>query len=431
MYSPEKRVAHEVARRDPSADARRSLRGLLGLSASSSAATDWTFTNVHQGSKSVRAHAKFSSLLALHDFAWTGFVNGDEAVPEEWKLFPGPLFSHFRDRFLGPTSTTSDAIDWTRNEYREDQQTRLADHRLRPNILDAFWCKEVFEDFRLGKWGFNHPIQAADVDNSFSIFAFILSVDTTASWPPRIPSDGLPLDDVIQLAKNVMWFLDLALAQPGQSGSLFLNFSLLGAALVHQFELLDQRDLRVQWDASATSRRRHSYVFLISVHRLLAEMHRWLTSENLVFHVTPVESPVAHVMALSPLIANRRGPLGSIWTQRDQWMKMVTSTFHENFDHCQPLRDDPPAWIIRSTTRLAGFMPLAASERGTSKTPQGEKKPAALRSNRDRHSSTTPAAASSPQDPVEQRTSYPLFTLSSKLPAASKDKWPGQLLYHI
>jgi hypothetical protein len=26
---------------------------------------------------------------------------------------------------------------------------------------------------------------------------------------------------------------------------------------------------------------------------------------------------------------------------------------------------------------------------------------------------------------------YPLFALSSKLPAASKDKWPGQLLYHI
>jgi hypothetical protein len=53
MYSPEKRTGNEVARHDSSADARRSLRGLLGLSTGGSAATDWTFTNVHQGSKSV------------------------------------------------------------------------------------------------------------------------------------------------------------------------------------------------------------------------------------------------------------------------------------------------------------------------------------------------------------------------------------------
>jgi hypothetical protein len=31
--------------------------------------------------------------------------------------------------------------------------------------------------------------------------------------------------------------------------------------------------------------------------RLLTEMHCWLTSEDIVFHVTPADSPVAHVMA--------------------------------------------------------------------------------------------------------------------------------------
>jgi hypothetical protein len=108
-----------------------------------------------------------------------------------------------------------------------------------PTFLMPFWCKEVFEDFCFGKWGFNHPIQAADVDNSFSIFAFILSVDKTASWPPpRIPSDSLTIDDMIQLGKNVLWFMDLALAQPGQTGSLFINFSLVGAALVLQLSCL-------------------------------------------------------------------------------------------------------------------------------------------------------------------------------------------------
>jgi hypothetical protein len=65
----------------------------------------------------------------------------------------------------------------------------------------------------LGKWGFNHPLQAADVDSSFSIFAFILSMDKDATWPPRIPADGLPIEDmVIQLGKNILWFLDLAMA---------------------------------------------------------------------------------------------------------------------------------------------------------------------------------------------------------------------------
>jgi hypothetical protein len=385
---------------------------------------------VHHGSKNVRAHAKLSSLLAIHDFAWTGFANGDKVVPEEWKIFPGPLFHHFRDHFFSPNSSTSDAVEWTRNEYREDQQTRLADQRLRPDIQDAFWCKEVFEDFRSGKWGFNHPLQAADVDSSFSIFAFILSVDKNATWPPRIPADGLPIEDMIQLGKNILWFLDLAMAQPGQAGSLFLNFSMLGAALTHQFELLDQRDLKLQWNASATSRQRHAYVFLITTHRLLTEMHRWLTSEDLVFHVTPADSPVAHVMALSPLIANRRGPIGNIWAQRDRWMAMVTSTFHENFDHCQPLREDPPSWIIRSVFRSPGPV-QPATDRGISRIPQGEKKPAAARANRDRPSSTPATPSSSSPNAIAERCSYPLFTMSSKLPAASKGRWPGQILYHM
>jgi hypothetical protein len=103
-------------------------------------------------------------------------------------------------------------------------------------------------------------------------------VDKNATWPPRIPTDGHPIEDMVQLGKNVLWFLDLALAQPGQAGSLFLNFSMLGATFVHQFELLDQRDLKLQWNSSATSRQQHAYVFLITTHRLLTEIHRWLTS---------------------------------------------------------------------------------------------------------------------------------------------------------
>jgi hypothetical protein len=77
-----------------------------------------------------------------------------------------------------------------------------------------------------------------------------LSVDKSATWPPRLPSQGLAIADMVQLGRNLMWFLDLALAQPGQPGSLLLEFSLLGEALSHQFELLDYRGLTQQWDES-------------------------------------------------------------------------------------------------------------------------------------------------------------------------------------
>jgi hypothetical protein len=274
MYSPEKQNPYSLVVCDANSDARRSLCTLLEPSAHTSATTDWTFMDIHHGSKNVRAQAKLSCLLVIHDFQWQGVVHDNQAVPEEWKLFPGPLFFQFRDQFFGSASATKDAIDWLRSEYRQDLQTRLADRRLRPAIEDAFWIKDVFEDFRTGNWGFNHPIQQADVDSHFTIFSFILSVVKSAQWPPRLPPDGLSIGAMMQLSRNVLWFFDLVLAQPGQSGSLFLDFSLLGQALLHQFEYLDQRELGDQWDASPASRHSHSFYFLLATHRLLCEMHR-------------------------------------------------------------------------------------------------------------------------------------------------------------
>jgi hypothetical protein len=219
-----------------------------------------------------------SCLLAIHDVQWEGIINGNQQVPEEWKLFPGPLWDQFRERFFGSTSTTKDALEWIKGEYRQDQQEQLADHRLRPNIEDAFWNQEFFDALRSGNWSSSHSLQQNDVDDQFSVFAFILSVDRSATWPPRIPSDGIAIADMVQLGRNLMWFMDLALAQPGQPGSLFLDFSLLGEAIDHQFELLDHRGLAQQWDATADSKCRHSYAFLACLHWLLVAMHRWLSS---------------------------------------------------------------------------------------------------------------------------------------------------------
>ena len=45
----------------------------------------------------------------------------------------------------------------------------------------------------------------------------------------------------------------------------------------------------------------------------LGEMHRWFSSVPLGFHVSPpAGSPHSHVMALSPLITNRRGDRSSV-----------------------------------------------------------------------------------------------------------------------
>jgi hypothetical protein len=304
MHSPEKRSVNVVAHRASSSEVRRSLKALLDPSVSGSSGSQWTFTDVHMGSRSARAHAKLSCLLAIHDVQWEGFIQDRQPVPEEWKIFPGPLWDQFRERFFGTTSTTKDAIDWLKSEYRQDQQARLTDHRLRPNIEDAFWQKDLFDALRSGNWSSSHQLQPHDVDDHFSVFSFILSVDARATWPPRLPSDGIAIADMIQLGRNLTWFMDLALAQPGQPGSLFLDFSLLGEAVNHQFELLDHRGLAQQWDASPDSRCRHSYAFLFCLHRLMAEMHRWFSSIPLVFHVSPAGSPLNHVMALSLLIAN-------------------------------------------------------------------------------------------------------------------------------
>jgi hypothetical protein len=303
-------------------------------------------------------------------------------------------------------------------------------------IVDAFWNKDLFDAFRQGNWGFNFPLQQSDVDTQFSVFSFILSVDPLATWPPRIPSNGLSVGSMVQLGRNLLWFLDLALAQPGQPGSLLLEFSLLGDALSRQFEFLDQLDLVDQWDATHVSRQRHAYAFLAATHRLLAEMQRWFTSDPLVYHVHPEGASSSSVMALSPLIANRRGQSGNIWHQREEWLKMVTDTFHEHFASSQRLRDDPPSWIMQSTPRPAGTV-SASKPTPTSRTPgggrepQGEQQKPGTNAKRDRNLSSTPAVTPTTTVPAEQKAAQPLFVLSSTLQPALKGKQPGQILFHL
>jgi hypothetical protein len=152
MHSPEKRSTHAIGLRESGTDVRRSLKALLEPQSSGTSSTQWTFTHIHLGSRSSRAHAKLSCLLAIHEVQWGGFINGNQQVPEEWKLFPGPLWDQFHERFFGSTSTTKDALEWIKGEYRQDQQERLADHRLHPNIEDAFWNKEFFDALRSGNW---------------------------------------------------------------------------------------------------------------------------------------------------------------------------------------------------------------------------------------------------------------------------------------
>jgi hypothetical protein len=113
---------------------------------------------------------------------------------------------------------------------------------------------------------------------------------------------------------------------------------------------------------------------------------------------------------------------------------MIKKMFHENFDHCQMLRNDPPAWIIWPAQRTGSAIPSTVTL-----IPKGEQKAAADRdrdrdrAQRARPSSTasTPAASSSAREPVTESTEYPLFAYSPNLPASSHNKWPGQLLFHI
>jgi hypothetical protein len=274
------------------------------------------------------------------------------------------------------------------------------------------------------------------------VFAFILSVDKSATWPPRIPSDGIASADMVQLGRNLMWFMDLALAQPGQPGSFFLNFSLLGEAINPQFELLDHRGLVQQWDVTADSKCRHSYAFLSCLHWLLVEMHRWFSSVPLVFHVSPAGSPLNHVMVLSPLIANRRGGQGSIWKQRANWLQIVDGLFRDSFNSSQTLHNPPPSWITRSSPRPGanGIQPHAApAAHGgcLGRHNQGEPLPpvGGARNLRDCPVSSTSARApaqATPDDGVMVVTTvHPLFALSRNLSSADQVSTPGQILYKL
>ena len=444
LHSPDKRLLHSVVGRDSASEVRRSLKALLEqpLGTPSSNVT-WTFTDVHSGSKHVRAFAKLSCLLAIHDVQWSGTVPEVGEVPEQWKLFPGPLFDQFRDRVFSPASSPTDVIEWLRSEYRQDVQERPADRRLRPKIANPFWRKELFDAFRLGQWGFAFPLSQRDIDSSFTIFAFLLSVDSAATWPPRIPADGLTVASMAQLGRNILWFFDLALAQPGQSGSLFLDFSLFGEAMARLFDFLDHHGLADQWDATPDSRRRHTYAFLFWIHRLLAEMQQWFTSVPLVFYATPSHQPQSSVMVLSPTIANRHGTRGNLWAQRSDWLQIVAGIFRDQFDSSETLRSAPPSWIIRSSARMDGLATLSdpipfqripvPDSLAQGKQPSGSRKAT-------RHQTQSPAPApapdptpASPDAPITTYiTTYPLVAFGPKVSVNARMQQParpGNVLY--
>jgi hypothetical protein len=77
MHSPDKRSTLVSGIRDSRTDVHRSLKALLEPQTSGTSSTQWTFTDVHLGSQSARAHAKLSCLLAIHDIQWEGFINGN------------------------------------------------------------------------------------------------------------------------------------------------------------------------------------------------------------------------------------------------------------------------------------------------------------------------------------------------------------------
>jgi hypothetical protein len=82
------------------------------------------------------------------------------------------------------------------------------------------------------------------------------------------------------------------------------------------------------------------------------------------FHVSPAGSPHSHVMALSPLFANRRGDQGSMWHQRADWLRIVDGLFRDSYDSLQTLRNSPPPWIVRPTLRLGdiGHLPPGVAD---------------------------------------------------------------------
>jgi hypothetical protein len=173
------------------ASAPSALRSLGGpLTASLKSTTDWTFDSVHVDNKLKRGFASLSFATVMHDVTWEGFTSNGDAIPEQWKLFPGVIYPSFRDKFFGASSSGADACEWLRQEYRQDQLARTFGTQplLQCHFADAFWCTDVFENLHNGKWGSYHPVTEADISQNFSVFAFLLSVVPLSSWPPKLPA---------------------------------------------------------------------------------------------------------------------------------------------------------------------------------------------------------------------------------------------------
>jgi hypothetical protein len=376
--------------------------------------------------KQKRGFAALSFATVLHeDVNWEGVTSSGAEILEQWKLFPGVLYPPFRDKFFGASSTGSEACEWVRHEYRQDQLHW--NFGLQPTLQchfdDSFWCKDVFEHLRDGRWGSYHPANEADISHNFSVFAFILSVVPRSSWPPKLPADGLvSSEQMSQLGKNLMWFLNLAMTQVdiGNQASLFLEYSLLGQALQY-----GPSGTRLAPPGCRTPSR--SLVIRTSFSPLLVQ--QWFMSEQLVYYASPPSSAVAHVTLLSPEIRNRQGTRSNLWDKWSEWKADMLSMYKDNFSqHSYWLSETPPTWMVHTAiaSNTQGEQNRREDRTLSDAPPAHKLKPTpAARAPKDK---PPPARPASDAIRVEECT-CPVFALSDS--AAASGKSPVAPCYSI
>ncbi|MGH7974571.1 MAG: hypothetical protein ACREBR_03510 [bacterium] len=364
--------------------------GACGTSRPSSQKMTWEFVNACASPPSVAGFSSVSLLLCFRDRFFEGVFRNGERMHEDDCLFPGSVTREWRDQVHG-NAQVGDASDWILQKER--RECRGGSHPYRPHFHSAFFKSPCFEAFRLGRWRlFSDPIET-DLNEYFTVWTFVLSLDGH-QHPPRYSANGLDMESARLLLENMLWFFNLAVTDSSTTGRQigphegeFYSASLLGPCLIRLLSALNDRDLRSQWMSSDSSRLRHTHTLFTHLAQLFEILGDWMTAGIRIQKVSHVDVTFADVKAAIPAIRKRHRGLGLVYDEIEDWDSKARVAFFSGFRSNIDLRMDSvhiPAYLMEERPKAAWHSLQPApiqtreNEQASRSMPKDKGKPAAV-----------------------------------------------------
>jgi hypothetical protein len=257
------------------------------------APSTWTFRSANRSQPEQGCYHYLSGLLATQDVTFIGSTPQGNPVIASQLLFPGNINLPFRRDFLAQVDPAQ-AGTWLRGQYYNDRASSRSPE-LCPDIQVGFFNRESIDMLRR-EFLCGQELTPEDLQRGSSILIWFRSLPSCTG--PLFPSTGPPLHDAQVLLSNIQWFLELSVADfsPQPTPWNHTDDSPFQRALVYQ-ALKDlnsyflSRHLQKDWNASASSRRRHFWIFACMLHQLFALFDRWRKQDSIVEPVIPDHAP--------------------------------------------------------------------------------------------------------------------------------------------